>query len=70
MEVLEKDVEVITRNKDVLTKLRENNINEVKDLCEKTRKDLEEMGIPNIYIKEIIISLQINGVDLKKKGRK
>lgn len=70
MEVLEKDIEVITKNKDILEKLRNNGIILVKDLCNKTKKDLEELQIPNIYIKEIVISLQMNGVDLKKKNKK
>lgn len=70
MEVLEKDIEVITKNQDILEKLRNNGIILVKDLCSKSKKDLEELQIPNIYIKEIIISLQMNGVDLKKKGKK
>lgn len=70
MEVLEKDIEVITRNKEILEKLRNNGILLVKDLCDMSKKDLEELNIPSIYIKEIIISLQMNGVDLRKKGRK
>ena len=70
MEILENDLEVIVKNKDVLEKLHNNEIMIVKDLCNKTKKDLEEMQIPNIYIKEIIISLQINGIDLKKKNKK
>lgn len=70
MEVLEKDIEVITKNKDILEKLRNNGIILVKDLCNRTKKDLEELQIPNIYIKEIVIYLQMNGVDLKKKNKK
>lgn len=70
MEVLEKDIEIITRNKEMLEKLRNNGIILVKDLCNKTRKDLEDLQIPNMYIKEIIISLQINGVDLKKRTKR
>lgn len=70
MEVLEKDIEIITRNKEILEKLRNSGIILVKDLCNKTRKDLEDLQIPNMYIKEIIISLQINGVDLKKRTKK
>ena len=47
--------------------LRDNNINLISDLWQLKRKELKELSLTDKEIKSIIISLQLQGLDLNKK---
>lgn len=51
----------------IIDKLKSNNLNTINDIWNLKRKDLKEYGFSDYEIKEIIISLQLNGLDLNKK---
>lgn len=48
-------------------KLKSLNINIINDIWTLKRKDLKEKGLTDSEIKSIIISLQLEGLDLNKK---
>ena len=48
-------------------KLRSNDLNYVNDIWILKRKELKEKGFTDSEIKSIIISLQLEGLDLNKK---
>lgn len=64
---IEKKIEVLELEKDVLKILKENNIKLVGDLWVLNRKRLKEMSISDKDIKYIVIRLQLLGLDLNKK---
>ncbi len=70
MEILEKSVDMIIRDKKLLDKLNNIDIKTISDLTTYSQKQLTEMGIENFYIKDIIIALQTNGFDLKKNTKR
>ena len=47
--------------------LNENNIFDIKELLCQNKNKLKQIGCTPHQIKEIIISLQLNGLDLNKK---
>lgn len=49
-----------------LEKLKESKIDTLGKLCNKSKKDLKEIGIEQIEIKAISIELQLMGLDLKE----
>ncbi len=51
----------------IINKLKSNNLNKIDDLWSLKRKDLKESGFNDSEIKSIIISLQLEGLDLNKK---
>ncbi len=54
--------------KDSITKvLKSNNINSIKDLWYLKRKDLKSFNLNDSEINQIIIKLQLKGIDLNKK---
>ena len=57
-------------DKNIEKKLVDNNINIIEDLWLKKRKELKENGFSDKEIKSIIISLQLQGLDLNKKKYK
>ena len=60
LDTLEIDTEIIK-------KLNQNNIFEVKDLWNLKRKNLKELGLTDPEIKHITIKLQLHSIDLNKK---
>lgn len=70
MEVLEKGIDSIIRDKKLIELLNNIQINTVEELCNYSQKELAEKQIANFYIKDISIALQSNGLDLKKNKRK
>ena len=69
-ELLNKNINEIIRNKVIVEKLNNINIFTIKDLIAYSPKELAVNGIENLYIKDIRISLQINGVDLRSNSSK
>ena len=51
----------------IINKLHENNIFFIKDIWVLKRKDLKKMNLTDKEIKSIIITLQLEGLDLGKK---
>lgn len=51
----------------IIKKLKENNINIINDLWILKRKQLKDLGLTDKEIKSIVISLQLEGLDLNKK---
>ena len=65
--ILDSEIEVLTLNDNVVKKLKNNNINYVKDLWSLSRKDLKNLNFLDRDIQGIIIKLQLKGLDLNKK---
>ena len=70
MEILEQDISSIIRDKMLIEKLKNVGINTIRELSSYSQKELAEKQIQNLYIKDIIIALQCNGLDLKSARKK
>lgn len=68
--ILENDVSSLKIGTGIVTKLKENNINSVFDLCNFSRMELSDIGFENTQINSISVGLQLEGVDLKKNHAK
>jgi DNA-directed RNA polymerase alpha subunit len=64
---LEKSIDELDISKKILDKLRNNNINYIKDVWSSKRKDLKNIKLTDGEINQIIIKLQLHGLDLNKK---
>jgi hypothetical protein len=64
---LEKNIEELQLNIDILKKLKEKNIIKIKDLWKMKRKELKQLGFDDNDINHIVIKLQLNAIDLNKK---
>lgn len=64
---LEKTIDTLNLSSNLVNKLKEHNINIVKDVWVYTRKKLKEIGFTDSEIKSITIALQLEGLDLNKK---
>lgn len=67
---LDSDITNLNLNKKINDLLKENNIIKINDLWIKNRKYLKTIGLNDNQIKEIIIKLELNGLDLNKKTNK
>ncbi len=67
MKYLDNPIEFLKTNNTITNKLKKNNIIFVKDLWYLKRKDLKSLNFTDIEINEIIIKMQLNGIDLNKK---
>jgi len=68
--LIEKRIEYLKLNDTINNVLKENNINSIEDLWVKTRSNLKKLGLNDTQIKEIIIKLELIGLDLNKKTNK
>lgn len=68
--LIEKRIEYLKLNDTINNVLKENNINSIEDLWVKTRSNLKKIGLNDTQIKEIIIKLELIGLDLNKKTNK
>lgn len=57
----------LSLSKDLILKLNENNIKYIEEVWVLKRSELKSRGFTNEEIKNIIISLQLIGLDLNKK---
>lgn len=64
---IEKSISVLDLEKETKDILKNNNISKIEDLWVLNRKKLKEMGISDTEIKQIVIKLQLLGLDLNKK---
>ncbi len=66
-DILKKDLSVLDINNGIKDKLKENEINFVYELCALNRKKLKEYKFKPSEINDIIVKLQLEGLDLGKK---
>ena len=64
-EILCKGVNELIRDKNIISTLDEIGISNVGELCNFSRMELNQKGIPNSQVNDIRIALQLNGIDLK-----
>lgn len=69
-EALIKNIETLSIDKKILERLNNSGIETVKDLCKCSRMDLADKGFENSEIKDVMISLQLKGLDLKPNHAK
>ena len=65
--ILEKDLSFLRLDSSVIEILNNNNINVINDLWCLNRKDLKALKISDKDIHNIIVKLQLNGLDLNKR---
>ena len=66
-EVLKKRIEILNLDENIIGKLKENEINIVEDLWVINRHKLKDMNFKDNEINQIIIKLQLIGIDLNHK---
>ena len=64
---LAKAIDSLEIDSNIIQKLNQNNIFEVKDLWNLTRKNLKDLGLTDNEIKHITIKLQLHSIDINKK---
>lgn len=64
---LELPIEELDVRNNIIDKLKLHNIHSVKDIWYLKRKDLKDFNLNDNEINQIIIKLQLNGIDLNKK---
>lgn len=69
-EILRQNISEIIKDRVVLEKLNSINIFTIEELCTYSPKELASENIENLYIKDIRIALQINGLDLRSNSSK
>lgn len=69
-ENLNKQVDTVIYDKNTVSQLIENKIERVYELCQYSRMELVEKGLNNTQINNIIVALQLQGVDLKPNHAK
>lgn len=67
MTKLENSIDTLNLSSNLVNKLKEQNINLIKDVWVFTRKKLKELGFSDSEVKSITIALQLEGLDLNKK---
>lgn len=70
LNILEKNLNYLKINNKIINILNDNNIYNINDLWIKNRKYLKNLGLSDSEIKEIIIKLELIGLDLNKKAIK
>lgn len=70
MELLNKGIDSIIKDKRIIEMLNDVEINTIEELCNYSQKELAEKKIANLYIRDISIALQSNGLDLKNSRRR
>lgn len=67
MDKSDKKVSDIIHNKMLLDKINSVGITTLGELCSYSQKGLINKGIERLYVKDIVLALQCNGMDLRKK---
>lgn len=62
---LYQDVTTLKINSKLANQLKQNNINNIYELCHYSRMELGELGILNTDINNIMVQLQLLGLNLK-----
>lgn len=69
-ENLNKQIDTVIYDKNTVKQLVENQIEHIYELCQYSRMELVEKGLNNNQINNIIVALQLQGVDLKPNHAK
>ena len=69
-EILEKNISTLNLGKNIFNKLLSNEITNILELCNYSRMELVDIGLSNEDINEIIVKLQLMGLDLKPNHAK
>lgn len=70
-ELLQKPILKLPIDKKIKELLSENQVNTVYEVCSRSRMELaNEVGLTNLQINDIIIYLQLQGLDLKPNHAK
>lgn len=64
---LDKNISYLSINNDIIEILNKNNLIRIRDVWVLKRKDLKNIGLSDHQISNIIIKLQLNGLDLNGK---
>ena len=67
MKCLDNPIEDLNIKNTITQKLKKNNILVIKDIWKLKRKDLKNLDFSDDEINQIIIKLQLRGLDLNKK---
>ncbi len=67
---LDKDISYLNLNNDINNLFKDNNILTIEDLWIKNRTYLKNLGLSDNEIKQIIIKLELIGLDLNKRKTK
>ena len=65
--ILSKDVKQLNLDNIIVNKLKDNNITIVEDLWKMKRSELKLIGFSDSEISQIIIKLQLYGIDLNRR---
>ncbi len=65
--ILEKDISELNLSTKINNALKDNSINTIEDLWKLKRKELKDMKLSDSDITQVIIKLQLYGLDLNKK---
>ena len=66
-DILKKDINYTNIDKNIILKLKQIDITYVYELCMQNRKSLKNAGFSSKEISDIIVKLQLQGLDLNKK---
>lgn len=69
-EILEKNISTLNLGKNIFNKLLSNEITNILELCNYSRMELADIGLSNEDINQIIVKLQLMGLDLKPNHAK
>ena len=67
MSSLNQSIKELDLESNILDKLSDHNINTVKDLWKLKRSQLKDFDLNNEEVNQIIIKMQLYGIDLNKK---
>lgn len=65
--MLNQDIIKLDLESKLIEKLKNNNVNVINDLWKLKRTDLKKMGLNDTDINQIMIKMQLQGIDLNKK---
>jgi DNA-directed RNA polymerase alpha subunit len=65
--ILDKNIKILVLDEEILPVLKNNNIVNIRDLWVLNRKSLKNIKLNDKQINDIIIKLQLIGLDLNKK---
>ncbi len=69
-DILKKEINILKIDKGIIKTLIDNNISTIYELCNYSRMELAGIGLNNNQINKIIVSVQLQGLDLKPNHAK